>query len=219
MAVCEDPQPASLDALESALLSVDRTAATEALAPLATKGTPHLERIIVPVLDRIGRAWERGEASLAQVYMAGRLCDELVGQFLPAPRPEIQSHPPVAIVVLEDFHVLGARMVSSVVRASGYSLLDYGRMQVDELVDRVVADRVAVLLVSVLMLPSALGVGEFIRRLRARGCRTRVAVGGAPFRLDPRLAREVGADGCGVSAADAVSLTRRLLQEDPWDSE
>jgi methanogenic corrinoid protein MtbC1 len=40
----------------------------------------------------------------------------------------------------------------------------------------------------------------------------RIAVGGAPFLLDPELWCEVGADAGGRSAADAVTILRGWLE-------
>ena len=96
------------------------------------------------------------------------------------------------IAIAVDYHTLGKRMVLSVMRASGLPVLDYGRMDRDELVERVVADDTKILLISVLMLPSALKVKEVRSALDARGAKARFAVGGAPFLLISELWREGG---------------------------
>ncbi len=62
----------------------------------------------------------------------------------------------MAIAVLDDYQPLGKRMVYSVLRASGYELKDYGTVDGDVLVSRVVRDDIVVSLISALMLPSAL---------------------------------------------------------------
>jgi methanogenic corrinoid protein MtbC1 len=78
------------------------------------------------------------------------------------------------------------------------------------LAQRAVEDGVEVLLVSTLMLPSALRVGVLRSELLRLGSTAKIVVGGAPFRLDERLWREVGADAAGRSAADAVAIVDRL---------
>lgn len=98
-------------------------------------------------------------------------------------------------------------------RASGFELFDYGRMDVEALVDRAIADRIRVLMISVLMLPSALKVREVCSLLKARGSNARVIVGGAPFLFDSQLWQEVGADAMGSSAAQAVSIVERMMGE------
>lgn len=172
-----------------------------------------VEKLVVPALEQIGAAWHAGDVALSQVYMSGRFCEELVDRALPPSDPDRKRQPRSAIVVLNDYHMLGKRIVYSVMRASGFELFDYGRMDVSELVERAAADKLRVLLISVLMLPSALKVREVCERLKARDTQIKVIVGGAPFRFDAGLWREVGADATGCDAAEAVSIVRGWMGE------
>ena len=95
-----------------------------------------VDQVVVPALEQIGLAWEKGDVALSQVYMSGRICEELVEQVLPPSDPDRKHQPRSAIVVLCDYHMLGKRIVYSQMRASGFELFDYGRMDVDELVER-----------------------------------------------------------------------------------
>lgn len=200
-----------------ALVALDRVRAEAVFGEAARDRTPMqaVEAIVVPALEEIGQAWETGELALSQVYMSGRICEEIVERSLPAADPDQGQQSRVAIVVLSDWHLLGKRIVWSVLRAGGIDLLDYGRMDVQPLVERVMRDGIDILLVSVLLLPSALKVKELTDRLRAAGAAVRVVVGGAPFRFDDGLWREVGADAMGRSASDAVAIVRRLWGERP----
>ncbi len=116
----------------------------------------------------------------------------------------------MAIATLADYHFLGKRIVYSALRASGYGLLDYGRVEVAEVVDRVKNDRIDIVLLSTLMLPSALLVREVRSAMDAAGLATRIVVGGAPFRFDARLWKEVGADAMGANASQAIELVARM---------
>lgn len=196
--------------LRDALESLDRARA-EILIRQAIGCRPPIEvveSLIVPVLERLGEGWSDGTVALSQIYMSGRICEDIVGRLLPAVASTRTKQPRHAIVVLSDYHLLGKRIVLSVLRASGFNTLDYGRMEVEPLVERVLADGVDVLLVSVLMLPAALKVKTLREALEARGARVRIAVGGAPFVFDPELWQEVGADVMGRNAADAVAIVR-----------
>src|SRR5689334_10108932 len=70
---------------EAALLAMDRLAAARLLAAPDQPTAPleRIERLVVPVLDRIGWAWDQGRIALAQVYMCGRICEDLVDALLP----------------------------------------------------------------------------------------------------------------------------------------
>lgn len=195
---------------EAALLAMDRVAANRILADACREGTPHaaVDTIVVPALEGLGEGWNLGSVSLAQVYMGGRICEEAVESILPASAPG--SGRSCAVVTLDDYHTLGKRIVLSGLRAAGLHVLDYGRMTMEQVVARASDDDIAILFVSVLMLPSALRVRELVSALRQRQLRVRVVVGGAPFRLDHLLWREVGADAMGLVASDAVRIAREF---------
>jgi len=171
-----------------------------------------IERLIAQVMEEFGAEWDAGRLALSQIYMSSRMCEQIVGRLFQSGADHLKRTPRVAVAVLCDYHLLGKRIVYSVMRASGYDILDYGRLDVDTLADRAVADRLDILLVSVLMLPSALKVRDLREALEARRARVRIAVGGAPFLFDPALWREVGADAMGRTAADAVRIVERWTE-------
>jgi methanogenic corrinoid protein MtbC1 len=201
--------------LVAALVMVDRLAVRQILTGPGLDLTTfqRIEEMVTPALDEIGAGWESGLYSLSQVYMSGRICEEEVDTLLPPSDPARRNQPKMAIVTLEDYHMLGKRIVYSVLRANGFELANYGRMEVVELAERVLRDRIQILLVSVLMLPSALKVKELRARLDLAEARVRIVVGGAPFRFDGQLWREVGADAFGETAAEAVRIVRRMAEE------
>ncbi len=200
-----------ISSLEEALLSMDRIVVSSLLGEVG-EASPFFiaERLIAPALERIGDGWDRGDVSLAQVYMSGRICEELFARILPPDASPSQPGPKMAIAVLQDHHALGKRIVCSFVRSAGYAIEDYGQgLEVEELVGRVREDGVGVLLVSTLMLDAALRIEELKRRLDD----VQLVVGGAPFLFDERLWREVGADAMGRSGGDAVRIVQRLSRE------
>ena len=204
-----------IKSFRDALESLDRVGADSVFRQALTTLTPiqAVEQLVVPALEQIGVAWEAGNVALTQVYMSGRFCEELVERVLPPCDPGRKHQPRSAIVVLNDYHLLGKRIVYSVMRASGFELFDYGRMDVNELVERVLADKIRVLLISVLILPSALKVREVCARLKAVDEGIKVVVGGAPFLFDAQMWQAVGADAMGHNAADAVRIVGRWMEE------
>jgi methanogenic corrinoid protein MtbC1 len=170
-----------------------------------------IESVVAPALEQLGLAWEAGTVALSQVYMAGRLCEKIVNAMLPEQK-EAPGVPrsPLAIATLDDYHLLGKRIVLAALRASGFAVRDYGQGSAEEISARAVADGVGILLVSTLMLPSALRVKDLRALLARRGSTARLVVGGAPFRMDPRLGAEVGADEVGTNTGEALAIVRRL---------
>jgi methanogenic corrinoid protein MtbC1 len=208
--------PGQVPAFERALLRGDRAQARAVLRAGLGDDDPVAvsEAVVVPALEHIGAAWEAGDISLATLYLSGVLAEEVVADVLPSARPAAGDSPGIAIVVLEDHHVLGKRLVLSALRSAGYAVEDYGHgLSPREVVARCHAREPRILLVSTLMLPAALKVRTLADEFAGLDRRPALFVGGAPFRLDPELWREVGADGAGRNSADALRLVRSVLQE------
>ncbi len=200
------------ESFQFALLSLDRLAARKCVAQAADSlsAMEIVDQILVSALHHIGAGWERGDIALSQVYMSGRICEELVDTLLPPGAASRKHLPAMAIGVLEDHHFLGKRIVYSVLRAAGFALQDYGRVTVEEVIEKVRTDRIEVLLLSTLMLHSALAVRDVVSGLKEQGLQVKIIVGGAPFLFDPRLWIEVGADAMGASAADVPGIIEQL---------
>ncbi|MBF0211578.1 MAG: cobalamin-dependent protein [Desulfamplus sp.] len=196
-----------------ALLSVNRIAARQILEDAASiDKISFIENVVIPALERIGKGWQDGVFALSQVYMAGRICEELIDDVLPPGDPERKDQPRMAICVLSDHHKLGKTIVYSLLRASGFDLLDYGTMEVEELVQRIKDDKIEIILVSVLMLNSALKVKHLKAKLDALNLDVKIVVGGAPFRFDKQLCQEVGADAMCSNASEAVLVLKSVME-------
>lgn len=199
--------------LLQALLAVDRPGARRVVLESCTSDSPVscIETLIIPTLDEIGRGWEQGKIALSQVYMSGKFCEEIVDQLLPQGQFERKNQPKIAIVVLEDYHSLGKRILLSVLRASGYEVTDYGvGVSVETLVENVFRDQIQILLISTLMLPSALKARQAIDTIKEKQPQTKIIVGGAPFRFDTTLYREVHADAMGHTATHTLKIVNAL---------
>ncbi len=198
--------------LKDALIALDRSRVNDILR----RGSSHvgalqtLEGVIGPALDSMGADWEAGTLSLSQIYMAGKISEEATLALLPENSPIRKNDPLIALTVFEDRHMLGKRMVHASLRNDGYAVLDWGVTGLGDLIQKLRTEKVDLLFVSCLMLSSALRLGKLKDAMQAEGMRTRLVVGGAPFRFDPLLWKEVGADAMGARASDAPGLARAL---------
>lgn len=201
--------------LEQTLLAIDRQGAREIVEAVLQASDPVscVESVMAPALERIGDGWETGTVSLSQVYMSGRICEAFMEELLPLDSRDSRPEPGMALAVLEDYHMLGKRLVAFVLRANGLGFMDYGRVQTRDLVRQVERDRIKILLISTLMLPSALQIKEVVRLLAERGLDVKIIAGGAPFRFDRELFREVGADAAADRASEVVTLIRQVSGE------
>lgn len=205
-----------VEEFENALLSLDRIKIKEILSSHNNNGDfmSSLENIVVPAMENIGHKWEAGEVALSQTYMGGKICEEIIDKLIPQTNTKRINDPKIAIVVYKDYHLLGKRIVSTFLRASGYEVLDYGQANsIKQLIEKIKEDKIEILLISVLMLNSALNVKKFISKLREENLETKVIVGGAPFRFDTNLSKEIEADACATNASSVLKIINTLRDE------
>ena len=205
----------AIDQLKESLLTMDRIGSERRVreALMEAKPLTVVEELIAPALEAIGEGWEQGGLALSQVYMSSRIAEDLVANVLHPDGRLRTPQPTMGIVVLEDYHMLGKRIIHSVLRAAGYEVEDLGQMNLASLVERLQQQPIQLLFVSTLMLRSALRVKELRDKLDELGLDTRLVVGGAPFRLDPLLAVEVNADATAGNAAELIPLVTRMVGE------
>ncbi|MEA3373451.1 MAG: cobalamin-dependent protein [Campylobacterota bacterium] len=201
---------------ENALLSLNRIKVKDILVENTTSGDfiDTLEQIVVPTMESMGLKWENGEIALSQIYMGGRICEEIVDEMLPKTKSKRVDDPNLGLVVFNDYHTLGKRIVYTFLRASGYDLVDYGQENsIDNLITHLKEDKIEILLVSVLMLNSALHLKELIARIQQEGMSVKVVVGGAPFRFDKDLYKEIGADAMATNASKVIDVIEALKDQ------
>lgn len=205
------------EVFEKALINYNKLEVNKILLHFLAKknGIDFIDEYIVKSLTSIGDKWEKGEVALSQVYMSSRLCEEIAISILDEKDFQIKNAKPIAIVTLEDYHTLGKKIVSAVVRSSGFDFIDYGSIsEPEEIIKRVTEDRIKILMISVLMYHSALKIKKISQMLHEKDPSVKILVGGAPFLMDTTLWKEVGADEMGQSAADNIAIIDRWMEED-----
>jgi methanogenic corrinoid protein MtbC1 len=145
--------------------------------------------------------------------MSGVICEEIIEQITQLENIPKKIHPKMAIGVFEDFHMLGKRIIYSTLKSCGFELMDLGGgLSIEKLVETVQKENIKILLLSVLMLPSALHIKSLKEKLAETD--VKIIVGGAPFRFDDRLWIEVGADASGKDTAEAIALVEKFIEKE-----
>jgi len=113
-----------------------------------------------------------------------------------------------------DLHDLGKNIVATMLRAAGFRVYDLGcdtplRAYVDK-AEEVGADIIGV---SAILTTTMAYMPDLLSMLEELGKRDRyqVMVGGAP--VTPGYAEQIGADGYGETAADAVETAKRMMRK------
>ena len=198
---------------EIKLLSVDRVKLKGFFLNLIKNYTREqlINDLIAPSLTKIGSMWENGDAALSQIYMSGKLCEEIVTDFFPKYSGTLKNTPKIGLAVLEDYHAFGMQIIRLYLKATGIKVITYELgITSEELELKVIEDKIEILLISTLMLRSALKIKLLIRNFRKNKKEILVIVGGAPFNLDKSLWIKVGADAMSVNAFEVIPLIKKL---------
>jgi len=110
-----------------------------------------------------------------------------------------------------DLHDIGKNLVIMMLEGAGFEVTDLGvDVDVETVVEKVEELRPHVLGRSALLTTTMPEMARVIQTLKQRGLRdkVKVMVGGAP--VDRKFAEQIGADGYGKDAAEAVELAKRF---------
>ena len=111
-----------------------------------------------------------------------------------------------------DVHEIGKNIVKIMLEGSGFEVTDLGRdVDVLAFVDKYQELKPDIIGISALMTNTMVNIPRVIENLKTMGIRdeVKIMVGGAP--VLPEWAEEIGADGCGASAREAVVLAKKWM--------
>lgn len=176
-----------------------------------------IEQGITPALDEVGKSFECGEAFLPQLIMSGDAAMAALKLLIPSLSAEDRSKAVKGKVVIGtiygDVHDIGKNIVIGMLSARGMEVIDLGvNVPVREYIDTAIKEKADIIAVSSLLTTSLPYHRQLVSLLRDRGVRNQfyVIVGGGP--VTPNWVREIGADGYGRDANDAVVLCQQLLE-------
>jgi len=193
----------------------DRVA--EDLRRVLDEGSSPLEVIkscLVPAIIDVGTMWNAGDYYLPDVILS-------VEAFKVASAPLEESLKSqgarkigyVVIGVVEgDAHDLGKDIVAALLMAAGFGVKDLGiNVTTESFLSAVRDSRPDILALGAYMSTTIFSMREVMKALKDAGLRqaVKVMVGGIP--ISRRIARQMGADGYGEDALEAVASAGRLV--------
>jgi len=190
------------------------SAVAAARASLASNGVA-LEIVnseMVPAMDEVGRRFECEEYFVPQLLLSARAMKgalDLLRPLLAAAGSRGAGR--VAIgTVKGDLHDIGKNIVSAMLEGAGFEILDLGVDVPPERFVEAVRSGAGLVCLSALLTTTMAAMKATVDALDAAGLRRQAAVmvGGAP--VTRKFADEIGADGYGANATEAVSLARAL---------
>lgn len=204
-----------------ALLDSDRARASSLILDTVEAGAS-IKDIYLHVFQRsqyeIGMLWHRNKITIAHEHYCTAATQMIMSQlfthFSLAPK---NGRWMVATSVSGELHELGVRMVADFFEMDGWNTMFLGANTPPRSIVQALIERKADLLaISATMSFHVSRVAGLIDAVRAAPeCEhIKIIVGGYPFNLAPNLWLQVGADGDGRSAQDAVDLAKRLFADE-----
>ena len=206
-----------LDALRDTIVAIDENKAKEIAENIISQKIDPTIAIKYSIADaaiKVGEKFDGGEYFLPHLVMAGDLMDA-VGAILEKniPAEKIVRKKVIVIGTVQgDMHSVGKNLVATMLKAGGFEVHDMGvdvpSMNFIEEAKEVKADMIAL---SSLLTTTMPYQKEVIEDLGAMGIRDqfKVMIGGGP--VTEVYARDIGADGYGRDAIEALDEAKKLL--------
>ncbi len=164
-------------------------------------------------MDVVGRRFGANEIFLPEVLLAARAMNagmELIKPLLTA--GEAPTRGKVVLgTVKGDLHDIGKNLVGVMLKGAGFEVVDLGTdVPAGAFVEAARREDAQVVGLSALITTTMAGMRDVVELFKREGLadRVKVIVGGAP--VSQEFADEIGADGYGYDAANAVTLVKRL---------
>lgn len=170
-------------------------------------------------INKVGDAFAAGDAFLPELVMAGEAMKSAVAVLEPELMKKGAARKTMGKVVMAtvegDIHEIGKSLVSTMLAASGFTVVDMG---VDNPSDKIIAKALEmdadIIGLSALLTTTMIRQKEVINKLDEKGLRKkiRVMVGGAPVTRD--WVQKIEADGYSEDAMGAVQIAKQLMGEE-----
>lgn len=166
-------------------------------------------------LDRVGDLYERGEYFLMELTIAGSTASDIMAMIKPVLESSaIPVRGKVVIgTVLGDFHNIGKDIVIAMLESAGFDVINLGvDVSTERFLSAIQETKPHVVAMSGLLTIVVDEMKKVIDALQRDGLRdsVKVMIGGRA--VSQKFANEIGADGFGTTAIDAVRLVKKWIE-------
>ncbi len=190
----------------------DASAGVEAALSSSTDPDEVLNRALVPAMDLVGKKFGEGDYFIPQVLWAAKAMQAGMNLLRPhfAEGRDTDRGRIVIGTAKGDIHDIGKNLVGMMLEGAGFKVLDLGvDVEPARFVDTAEQENGRIIAVSALLTTTMPAMADVVSMVRERGLEAKVVIGGAP--VDEVFRDEIGADGYGTDAVDAVRKVRELL--------
>jgi len=210
-----------LDKLRDSIVNQDINGCKAAAQEALDAGMSPVEAIdsgLAPGMKIIGDKFEAAEIYLPQIMMSAKAMNAAMEVLTPELEKEkVGEGVGTAITFVQegDIHDIGHRLVSTMLGANGFKIIDLGvDVPNDSIIDEIrkLKGHKVILAGSALMTTSMLGQKDTVAAIEEEGLRDSVKImfGGAP--VSQKWIEDIGADATAENAADAARVALGLMK-------
>ncbi len=172
-----------------------------------------LDRWLLPAINEVGDLFDKGKYFLPQLIASAEAMKasiEYLEPYLLEAGGE-KEMPTIVIATVEgDIHDIGKNLVALMLKNYGFRVIDLGKdVPKEEIIRVAMEENAKIIALSALMTTTMQEMKNVIAYKEEKQVDAKVIIGGAVITQD--YADEIGADGYSRDAADAVKLTKRIL--------
>ncbi len=169
---------------------------------------------MIPAMDEVGKLFQEEEFFVPELLLAGRAMKAAMEPLRPllAAAGAEPAGVIVAGTVKGDLHDIGKNLVVSMLEGASFRVVDLGAdVWPEKFVEAIREHHPQIVCLSALLTTTMTAMKTTIDAIKAAGLRrdVKILVGGAP--VSESYAKDIGADGYGATATDAVALARRQV--------
>lgn len=172
-----------------------------------------LDDILLKAINEVGELFDKGKYFLPQLIASAEAMKSSIEYLEPllSTGSSEEEMPTVVIATVEgDIHDIGKNLVALMLKNYGFRVIDLGKdVPKEKIIEAAKEHHAQVIALSALMTTTMQQMKHVIDYAKDSKTDAKIIVGGAV--ITQEYADEIGADGYSKDAADAVKLTKRIL--------
>ena len=172
-----------------------------------------LDEILLKAINEVGELFDKGKYFLPQLIASAEAMKASIEYLEPllSTGSSEEEMPTVVIATVEgDIHDIGKNLVALMLKNYGFRVIDLGKdVPKEKIIEAAKEHHAQVIALSALMTTTMQQMKHVIDYAKDNKTDAKIIVGGAV--ITQEYADEIGADGYSKDAADAVKLTKRIL--------
>ena len=175
-----------------------------------------MDDVLLKAINEVGELFDKGKYFLPQLIASAEAMRSSIEYLEPMLMTAHagRAMPTVVIATVEgDIHDIGKNLVALMLKNYGFQVIDLGKdVPKEKIIEAARAHHAQVIALSALMTTTMQQMRHVIEYAKEQEVDAKIIVGGAV--ITQEYADEIGADGYSKDAAEAVKLTKRILQID-----